>query len=507
MPGAGSEGSVAAPASQQPSHILRIAKQALVYGTSGVLLQVVGVVTLPVFARAFTHSEYGLLELAFVLFSLSMAVADAGFASAAQRSYFDYPESDPEDRRRVIFTAFTSTMAAAGAIALILVVGRDALAEAVFDSAGQTELVVLVAVSVPLVIAANFLRETMRLRFRAWHYVVSSVLAAAVSAVVAVVAVLALDAGVEAIFFGMIVGNGVAVAYGLLVVHSDIGRRFSRPELRKMLVYGMPLVPAAIAVWALALLDRLLLGWLSTLSEVGQYAVANRISGVLFLLVTGFVLAFGPYVFSIYAEDPELEKVVRGKTLTYVTLGLSLGALCLTLFAREILLVAAPSFDDAYKAVGPLSFGVLAVGISSVIMAGVSIARRTIYLALLAGIGVVVNVAFNLVLIPPFGMLGAAFATAAAYGVLTFLHYKVAQRLYPTPYEPRNVVIIVALASAFGTLGVVGLGPLVVALAIKTLAVGAFLVALRLTGVVVDDEIDRIRDLVGGRLRLSRAGA
>ena len=46
-----------------------------------------------------------------------------------------------------------------------------------------------------------------------------------------------------------------------------------------------------------------MLSWLSDLSEVGQYAVANRISSVLFLLVTGFVLAFGPYVFSIYSED------------------------------------------------------------------------------------------------------------------------------------------------------------------------------------------------------------
>jgi O-antigen/teichoic acid export membrane protein len=492
---------------QPPRHFLNLAKQALVYGTSGVLLQVVGVVTLPVFARSFSHSEYGLLELALVLFSLSAAVADAGFASAAQRSFFDYTESDAEARRRVIFTAFTFTLGVATAIAVVLLLARRGVADALFRRAGETELVALVAVSVPLVIAANFLRETMRLRFRAWHYVISSVASAAVSAAVAVTAVLALDVGVEAIFFGIIVGNGVAVAYGLLIVHSDIGRRFSRPELRKMLVYGMPLVPTAIAVWALALLDRLLLGWLSDLSEVGQYAVANRISGVLFLLVTGFVLAFGPYVLSIYSEDPELEKVVRGKTLTYVTIGLSLGALCLTLFARELLMVAAPSFDEAYRAVGPLSFGVLALGISSVVMAGISISRRTIYFALLSGIGVAVNVAFNLILIPPFGMLGAAFATAAAYGVLTVLHYKVAQRLYPTPYEPKNVLIVVLLATVFGILGVIGLGSLPVALAIKALAVAAFLIALRLTGVVSNDEIDRIRDLVGGRLRLSKARA
>ena len=163
----------------------------------------------------------------------------------------------------------------------MLLVGRHGVADGLFDRAGKTDLIVLVAAAIPLVNAANFLRQIMRLRFRAWHYVASSVVAAAISAAVAVSAVVALDVGVEAIFVGMIVGNGVGVAYGLLLVHSDIGRRFSRPELRKMLAYGLPLVPMALAIWALALIDRLLLGWLSDLSEVGQYAVANRISGVL----------------------------------------------------------------------------------------------------------------------------------------------------------------------------------------------------------------------------------
>ena len=142
-----------------------------------------------------------------MLFSLSMAVADAGFASAAQRSFFDYTESDVGERRRVIFTAFTSTMSVATAVAVVLVLGRHGLADALFGRAGKTELVVLVAASVPLVNAANFLRETMRLRFRAWHYVVSSVTAAAVSPPSPWPPCVASGRGSEAIFFGMIVGN------------------------------------------------------------------------------------------------------------------------------------------------------------------------------------------------------------------------------------------------------------------------------------------------------------
>ena len=67
----------------------------IVYGLSGVLLQAVGIVTLPIFARAFTQVEYGKLELGLVLSSVTLTIVDLGFASAAQRSFYDYTDSRP----------------------------------------------------------------------------------------------------------------------------------------------------------------------------------------------------------------------------------------------------------------------------------------------------------------------------------------------------------------------------------------------------------------------------
>ena len=96
-----------------PSHIVTLAKHTIVYGLSGVLLQAVGIVTLPIFARAFTQAEYGKLELGLVLSSVALTVVDLGFASAAQRSFYDYSDSDAEQRRRVLFTAIVATSTAA----------------------------------------------------------------------------------------------------------------------------------------------------------------------------------------------------------------------------------------------------------------------------------------------------------------------------------------------------------------------------------------------------------
>jgi O-antigen/teichoic acid export membrane protein len=483
-----------------PSHIVTLAKHTIVYGLSGVLLQAVGIVTLPIFARAFTQVEYGKLELGLVLSSVTLTVVDLGFASAAQRSFYDYSDSQTEERRRVLFTAISATSMVAVVAALLIAALRGELDNWIFGGSSAERLILAIAVSIPIVNAATFFRETMRLRFRQWSYVAAAVMAAIASAAVSVTLVVAFDAGIEALFIGAIFGNALGVAYGLYVSHRDVGRRFSRPELRVMLAYGIPLVPAALAMWALALIDRVMLSRLGNLAEVGQYAVANRVASLLLLVVTAFALAFGPYIFSIYSQDPEMEKAVRAKALTYFAVVLLIVGLFLTLYAREALELVTPGYDRAYKAVGPLCFGTIAFGISSVVGSGISFARRTRWLPLIAGAAAAVNVVLNLVLIPPYGMVGAAVAAAVAYSVLTLLQHLVAQRVYPTAYETGKLARACVLAIAAGAVGLVVIEPLWLSILVKTLVLLAFVGALRVAHVVDGADLGFARRLIAARL-------
>ena len=63
----------------------------------------------------------------------------------------------------------------------------------------------------------------------------------------------------------------------------------------------------------------------------------------------------------------------------------------------------------------PLSFAAVAFGAYIVVAIGVGRIRRTQFNWIVTGAAAVVNVALNLILIPPYGMMGAAVATVAAY--------------------------------------------------------------------------------------------
>jgi O-antigen/teichoic acid export membrane protein len=481
------------------TQLFSLGKQTLIYGLGSVAVQAVGLLTLPVFARVFSQAEYGVLELATVTLAALAIFADAGLASASQRSWFDYTDEQDRERRVVMSTAIVVSLAASATICAALVVAREPVSEWLFAGQHYTTVVVLLAAALPLTILAQLLRELMRLRFRAWNYMISASLGAALTGFLGVGAVLFLDAGLNGVLWGVVIGTGGAALYGLAVVRADLGATISSTELRTMLAYGLPLVPAALALWALTFIDRLMLARLSDLAEVGEYAVANRVAMPLLFAVAAFATAFSPFILAAHSEDPEAEKELRARVLTYLTAGLVLLALALGLFAREIVDIIAPGFDRAYQATGLVAAGLAAFGLSTVTMTGLSITRRTVHVAAAATLVAAVNIGLNLFLIPPWGMMGAALATFIAYVLLALLYHLHAQRAYRTQYDLRTVFILSALGGALLPLGAVDLHPIGLALLLKAAALAVFVLALVRLGVVRRAELSEVARAV--RLR------
>ena len=74
----------------------------------------------------------------------------------------------------------------------------------------------------------------------------------------------------------------------------------------------------------------------------------------------------------------------------------------------------------------------------------ISIKRKTWFAVVFTTIAAVINVGFNLILIPRYGSMGAAWSTLLAYAILTVVAYIVNQRIYFIPFEID--IFIVGLA-------------------------------------------------------------
>ena len=159
-------------------------------------------------------------------------------------------------------------------------------------------------------------------------------------------------------------------------------------------------------------------------------------------------------------------------------------------------LLATPEFYEGSRVVGVLAFATVAYGAYVVMAIGVGRARRTQFNWVITGLAAALNVALNLVLIPPYGMMGAAVATAGAYALMFALMTWYAQRVFPTPYQWRRVLTAAGAAVVLLVAGKLVDGGLGVAIA---LALGYPLVLLPL-GFYLPAE----RRAIGGRLRAAR---
>lgn len=478
--------------------ILSLARQTVVYGLSGVVLQLVGVVTLPIFTGTFSPTQYGVIGLALVASTLAYTLVDLGLASAAQRSYFDHSDGQPTERRSILLTATVAETAIACAVAVVLALLRVPLSRIIFGSGHYALLIVLIAATLPFTALMFLTREAMRLTFQPWRYVISVVIAGLGATATSLLAVFVWHAGVAGMLWGLLAGTAASAVFGLFACRRAIGGRWSGPDLRIMLRYGLPLVPAAFAQWGLTFADRFMLRALSTHAQVGLYTVANQIAGVLLFVVSAFSLAFSPYILSLYAEDREFEKQARAQTLVYLTVALTTVAVGLAVFARELVafLAQKKGYAAAYESVALLAVGGVAFGLNAVTLAGISYRRATHWFAIYTGVAVVVNFGLNFALIPPYGQVGAGVAQASALVLLAALYYHRAQRVYPTPFDGVKVLKTCALALAAMATGFVHIHGLALALGVHAATVLAFILLLRPLGVIEAHEIDHGRALL-----------
>lgn len=464
----------------------RLVRDVLIYGTGGVGLQVLGFFTVPVFTRIFTTADYGVIETITSVASILGVLALLGLDSAAQRSFFGYTDEQEHERRGVLSTAFVALVVTSATIGAAGVLGSDLVSRLFFPDDRFGTVIALALAVIPLTTVAAFAQEILRMHHRPGRYTVLSVAGGVSAITLALVFVGALDRGLTGYYLGFLLGGALAALLGLAMVHESLSLRFDRRELRVMLAYGLPLIPVALSTWVLLFADRFFLLHYSGEDELGLYAVAVRLASLLLLGVTAFSLAWSPLMLDLHVRDPDSERVLRARTLNYVTAVLCFGAVALSVYAREFFrTVTGPDFADAYTAVGMLSLTIVAVGVNSVTMSGISIVRATHYFARYAFYAVAVNLALNFLLIPPAGKEGAALATLLTYAGLAALYYYRAQALDPAPFDLSAVLLILGSAVVVIAIGtVITVEPLWLSMLVKVPVVLAFPVLLTVFGIV-----------------------
>ena len=209
---------------------------------------------------------------------------------------------------------------------------------------------------------------------------------------------------------------------------------FSRAVLEDALRFGLPRVPHGLLQQVMFVADRYVLRVFSVLSEVGLYQMGASFGMALKLVLNAFEYAWAPFYFQTM-KTPDAKATFRLVT-TYGVAGLTLLVAGLAAVGPEIVRwVMPPQFHGAARIVPWIGLGVGFHGVYLLTSIGLNITKATRYYPVATGAAAVTSIVANLLLVPRFGSLGAAWSNAAAYGVMASTAFVLSQRVYPIPLE------------------------------------------------------------------------
>jgi O-antigen/teichoic acid export membrane protein len=438
-------------------YLRRLATTGAAYTAASILSKLIAVALLPLYTRHLTTADYGAAEVLFAAVVTASIVVRLGLIESVLRFYYQ----EDEDPARIVGATFSGLFWLSTIGALVALPFAGPLAEALLDPHtpaalhADTELTRIAIGGLWVATLFEYLLTLYRLDERARAYFVTTIANVLATIALTVILVVGVGDGARGLLLGSYVTGAVFVVALILEQRRRLTLRVDVPLLRRLLRFGLPTMPAEVSLYLLNFADRLIIVHYAGLSEAGLYSLAVKFAQAVNVLVRGFQLAWPPLAYSI--RDDDEARRTYATVITLFLAGCTWLVVGLWLLSRYLLrFFAAPEFFDAYEVVGLIAAAVTLYALYMVMVVVLGRTGRTEF-NFPAAIGALVsNVALNLILVPPLGIVGAGLALVASYLVVVALMYWFTERLFPVPYEWGRLARVLFAAAAL-----VGLGELV----------------------------------------------
>lgn len=202
----------------------------------------------------------------------------------------------------------------------------------------------------------------------------------------------------------------------------EVKLRISGLSIRRHLKPLIHIFFSNVAISVYILLDTVILGFLADDAAVGYYSTAVKICKIPLAFMTALSTVLIPRISASFSSgDREYVKVLVQKSFSYIVLlAIPIGVGLMLLAPEIILLLANPRFLPAVPVIRVMAPLTLVIGLSNLfgmqILTSMGKEKLTLYAV---SIGMILSVVLNLILIPRFSYMGAAWTTLLTEALVT----------------------------------------------------------------------------------------
>ncbi len=471
-----------------------LAKETAFYGLSTVLGRMLSFLLTPLYSHLLEPADNGAMQALYACIGFLSVIYGLGLDTA----YLRFGRRDGKADKSAFGSAYLTVVGTALAASTILHLAAAPLARAI-GLPDEMALLVRYGAWILAVDAAMLLPfAELRGSHRAGTYAGIKFVGIAMNLVLAYVFVRQMHLGLRGVFLA----NLVASLASLAVLSPVIVSRFGAPDrarLKEMMDFSLPLIVAGMGSMIVGCADRPILVKMIGPAAAGVYGTCYKLGIAMMLLVGMFDQAWKPFILE-RADRPDAGAVVA-RVLTYFTTLAAWAFLAIVFFIGPLvqaplfggLSLIHPSYWSGLPIVPVVALGYLFNGLYFVMLAPLMLDKRTGAVSAATWAGALVNILLNWLMIPRLGMMGAAWATLAAYAAMATAVWTLGRSSRPVPYEWKRIAILAGWTAALWRTSS-GAG-----LPARFLLLAAYPTGLLLTGFLGADELAELRSLFRAR--------
>jgi O-antigen/teichoic acid export membrane protein len=438
-----------------------IAKSGVVVFAGLIISKILTYVYRIIVARFYGPEVYGLFSLALMLSALFIAFASFGLTQGLLRYTALYRGKKENSKIKYIYGFVGKILVVSGILSgLVLFLGAEFISISIFKDAGLTIFLKVFAFAVPLGIISNIYLSILRAFEKVgWHTFIVNVFENFMKVALLVLLIL-IGFNSNSVSFSYMLGM-----VGVLILSFFVGRYFiarvgsgkslSKKEkkgiVRELFAYSWPFLLLVVVARVLTWVDTFVIGYYLDSAQVGFYNAAVPIAILLLFASDAFMRLFFPLITREYSKKRTEVIQELSKQVTKWIFILNVPVfLLIIVFPGEIIGIL---FGQEYR-VASTSLQLLAVGFfassmfstiqSLILMTGKSKIRFYNKLFVL-----IFNLVLNIILVPRYGIDGAAFATMVSLIALSVIHLvesKVLLSFVPFRRKMLRVVMVGVLS-------------------------------------------------------------
>lgn len=395
-----------------------IAKGALVILLGTIISKIFTYLYRILLARGLGPEVYGIFSICFAVVSILAALAMFGTPSALER-YIPLFKKDKSKIRGLVLFVFKYTVVFGIVLAVLLILFSDKISIFLGNSAINSVMIVF-ALSIPVLAALQIFSSITKAFKNVVYYTLTNNIIYPLFNLLFAFILISLGYGLTSIAWAFLTANTIAVLFLMFVLKNKLYVTKEKAKTftmrREIFFYSFPLLFASLFFFIISWTDTVMLAYFLPETIVGLYNVAIPTAQLMYTVPIFILPLFLPIISGLFSKNNTEEISKLFKTVTYWIMALNLPLLLLLiLFAEPILkLLFGTVYMSAAVPMMILSIGFFVYTLFLPAVRILELFKRTKFIFIITSVGAGINIVLNLLLIPKYGMLGAAVASAIA---------------------------------------------------------------------------------------------